>query len=151
MRILFLIIFVSINFVSAQDTPEQYRSDKVVFEKITSLNIAELDDFPVKLKEVFEESHRYVEEMKKICTGVYSTVVVGEDGSTTKSNKLTPQETEVCYRDLKSYQIKFVESIFDAKKMFLKKLNNISLVKLEEAKQVAVSRIHNNFVRKLLK
>ena len=65
-----------------------------------------------------------------------------------KSVKLSKEEREVCFRELKQVQQKYIESLFEAKKRYVIHLHKQRLEELEKSKEEAIKELMKKFNKK---
>ena len=97
---------------------------------------------------------RQIEHKKRVCRGEFSTVILAEGVLPAKSkeekplNKLSRKEREVCFREMKSIQLSFIENMFGARKRYLDFLHQLRLKELDKAHKQALEELKSSFDKK---
>ena len=151
MKKLILVFFGLLSLVQAEDISPQFDSTKEIIQLVNKLNKTTATDYVIKVDDIREKLEKYIEHKKRVCDGDFSTVILskGENESDPKKPvKLSKEEREVCFRELKQVQQKYIESLFVAKKNYMIHLHSLRLKELEESKQMALKNLMNSFNKK---
>jgi len=147
-----ILVFLSfLSLVQAEDISPQFDSTKEIIQLVNKLNKTAASDYVVKVDDIREKLEKYIEHKKRVCDGDFSTVILskGENESDSKKPvKLSKEEKEVCFRELKQVQQKYIESLFNAKKNYMIHLHSLRLKELEESKEMALKNLMNSFNKK---
>lgn len=83
---------------------------------------------------------------QKICRGEFSTLVMeAGESSELRPKKLGPLEKDLCLRDLKKFQIHFLNTVYELRKKYLVFLHRSRLQQLEKSHQTAVKDLEKRF------
>ncbi len=151
MNKLILVFFSFLSLVQAEDISPQLNSTKEINQLVNKLNKTAASDYVVQVDDIREKLEKYIEHKKRVCDGDFSTVILskGENESDPKKPvKLSKEEREVCFRELKQVQQKYIESLFNAKKNYMIHLHSLRLKELEESKEMALKNLMNSFNKK---
>jgi len=109
-------------------------------------------DYILKVDDYRSNLERFIENKKGVCEGEFSTVILSrndrESDNPKKPVKLTKEEREVCFRELKQIQQKYIEASYKAKKRYLIHLHELRLQELEHSKDSAIKDLTNRFNKK---
>ena len=146
--LLTLILF----FAGARDTVSVIRpnffTNKIqsTFEEIESLKP---EHFPKEIPTLRERVEKFLKYQKNICQGEFSTIVLNEfDGNDTGQNelkKLDQNERKLCFRELKSIQITFINSIHKARRNYLNHIHRQEMENLDTLRRKFVLSIEKSF------
>ncbi len=151
MNKLILIFFGFISLVQAEDISPQFNSTKEIIQLVDKLSETTPSEYVIKVDDIRGKLEKYIEHKKRVCDGDFSTVILskGENESDLKKSvKLSKEEREVCFRELKQVQQKYIESLFNAKKSYMIHLHSLRLKELEESKEMALKNLMNSFNKK---
>ena len=115
---------------------------KVIEAKVDSLSSTKPEDFIETVPALTKEIDHYFFKRQKVCLGEFSTIILSESGESSKGDKkLSDQEREVCLRNLKRLQLKYVNNLFELKKKYIiflheKRLEELDLAHKEEIKRL---------------
>ena len=151
MKIIFSLFILSISLFSFSQDDNQAGSKKQVTQLIENLKGLSPKEYTLKIEDVRDNLERYIENKKGVCKGDFSTVVLSrgeQESSNKKSVKLSKEEREVCFRELKQIQQTYIESLFEVKKRYLVYLHELRLNELEVAKEEAIKELMKTFNKK---
>ncbi|MBC98903.1 MAG: hypothetical protein CME63_14255 [Halobacteriovoraceae bacterium] len=146
-----LFIFNGRAIWAQNDSLSQFDSTKEIIAIVSQLERLDPSEYILKIDDVREKLEKYFENKKRVCEGDFSTVVLtkGErESDTKKSVKLSKEEREVCLRELKQVQQKYIESLFEAKKRYVIHLHKQRLEELEKSKEEAIKELMKKFNKK---
>ncbi len=146
-----LILGLTLSTFAQESIDPNFDSTKEVSELVKGLENLSASDYTLKIEEVRDKLEKYIENKKRVCDGDFSTVVLsrGErESDKKKSVKLSIEEREVCFRELKQVQQKYIESLFGAKKRYLVHLHQQRMNELEVAKEMAIKELNQTFNKK---
>jgi hypothetical protein len=126
-------------------------TSKEINQLITTLVDIPASEYTLKIDTTREKLEKYIENKKRVCDGDFSTVVlnrVEKDSDSKKLVKLSKEEREICFRELKQVQEKFIDSLFLAKKKYMIYLHEQRLAELEDSKEKALKELMNSFNKK---
>ncbi len=145
-------VLVALNFIGSAVTQDEIPAispEEELFRSFTQLSQADVDRQPGKLAKIYKRYKSLVEDKKDKCKARYMTVEIDKDGeSVTSKRKLTKKERESCYRELKSFQIKYIEREHKQKKKFFSKIHKNFMQELDKNKASAVKRINKSYNRR---
>ncbi len=143
-----LVIFFLVFSVRAQEQEEENPALQMkelktqVFDSLELLQKKELDaeSFSLEIEKIRTQFDQYSLLKKRQCSGEFSSVEIeGNVMRETKGKKLSKEEKQACYEQLKTIHISFISKIFEARKSFLKYLYGLQVKGLEKAKEEALS------------
>jgi len=131
--------------MAAVDEP-QFR--KLVIDRLDGLQKVDPDSYLDELKEVQELSHNYIEYKKSLCKGEFTAMTLGqlEDGKA-PTKKLSREEKEFCLRGLKTFQRRYIEGLYLARKKQLEWLQEGRLEELKNSRDEALKDLEKSFER----
>ena len=90
---------------------------------------------------------KYIEHKKLVCDGDFSSVILDDKGikKGKKSVSLTNQEKLMCFRELKSLQVEYINNIYVARKKYLQFIHSKSIKELELSKNESIKNIEKSF------
>ncbi len=154
MRLLITLLFISpCFFLWAQENqaPKEENTNEME-QMISAMTEIAASEYTLRIDDVREKLEKYIENKKRVCEGSFSTVVLSKrDRETTtdsKPVKLSKEEREVCFRELKQIQQKYISASFEAKKKYLIHIHELRLKELEDSKERALKDLLNSFNKK---
>lgn len=158
-RALLLTFFIATSAFSQQAVEQKEVSTTFEYTDQVSRKIEEVKSLPPKeylskinsYRDVVEE---YINHKKRVCSGEFSTIILGSKGlnaEETKKIRLSPEERELCFRELKALQINFVNNMFAARKKYLEYVHEKRIEELSKAREEALGSIHSTFSKSKLR
>ena len=74
-----------------------------------------LSQYPSRIDEYRQKMQKYIERKKRICRGEFSKIILSEETEETKG-KLSPEEKERCFEELKENQKSFINNMYNLRK-----------------------------------
>lgn len=147
---LFISIFSLINITFAQEEVDNSESTKEIVKVVSQLDKLSPENYMNKIDDIRERLEKYFDNKKRVCEGDFSTVVLtkGKRNNKNDSVKLSKEEREVCFRELKRVQQKYIESLFGAKKKYIVHLHELRLKEFEKSKDRAIKNLSKKFNKK---
>ena len=142
--ILFLVI--SLNGFSEEKTSFEYT--KEIHTKISELTRVQPSSYQARVYELKSELERFFSHKKKVCNGEFSSVILTDSLEEGGSNKLTKEEKELCFRELKALQTTFINNLFIARKNYLQWGHDKNLSDLNEERVKAILSLKESFAKK---
>ena len=147
-----IFLFLALFFVGAREVPSVIRSnfftDKIqsTFEEIESLKP---ESFPKEIPALRARVEKFLSYQKNICQGEFSTIVLNEFGGTdTRQNelkKLDQNERRLCFRELKSIQVTFINSVHKARRNYLDYVHRQEMESLDTLRRESVLSVEKSF------
>jgi len=102
--------------------------------------VSEVDQY----REIIE---KFIEHKKRVCSGEFSTMVLQTSGLAVpqERKKLGRAERKLCYREIKAFQITFINNMFQARKKYLNFLHTQRLQELEDSKTRVIKSLRAKF------
>lgn len=136
----------------AQGAPE---STKTMFEvsreiqrEVESLAKLDASKYHQSIDGIRQSLEKYIDNKKRVCNGEFSTVIIQNSAEKTEPpHKLTRDEKKLCFRELKAFQITFLNNMYLARKNYLDFLHQKRLEELTLAREEAVKSVQAGFDR----
>lgn len=112
---------------------------------IDSIEKIDTTDFTSKIGEITKELNLFFEYKKGVCRGEFSTIIFSSGNSETTNFKLTKKEQELCFRELKALQVKFVNKVFNGRRKYLQYLYDKDVKNLVELRTKTLDEIQKSF------
>ncbi len=148
----FISLFVSQALWAQQEAASGQDTSDEVELLIAGMGKISATEYNLKVDDIRGKLEKYIENKKRVCEGDFSTVILSkgerESGAAKKPVKLSKEEREVCFRELKQIQQKYIEASYEAKKRFLVYLHGERLKELEQSKEDALKHLINSFNKK---
>lgn len=146
-----IVLLMALISIPSRSWAEESSTDEM--EKvINEMGALKAVDYIIKIDDYREKLERFIENKKGVCEGEFSTVILArgdrESETPKKPVKLTKEEREVCFRELKQIQQKYIEASYEAKKRYLVYLHEQRLQELERSKDAAIKDLTNRFNKK---
>lgn len=114
---------------------------------IVELREADADKFIEKSSEYRERILAFIEKKRKICNGEFTSAIL--DGGVISSDhsikKLSAEEKEACYHELKVFHGKFLKSYHFSRKKYLEWVHGERLKNLDKAYQASVDDLEKSY------
>lgn len=149
--ILFSSFLPFIAFAEAEVKLSEEAELKQVNEKLESLKSLSSEDYLLKVDSYRDELEKYIDHKKGVCEGEFSTVILSRSQDDTDKEaplKLSKEEREICFRELKGLQETYLSSMYVAKRNYLIYLHEKRLKELEAAKNQAIKDLQERFNKK---
>ncbi|MCK5072305.1 MAG: hypothetical protein KAQ98_02695 [Bacteriovoracaceae bacterium] len=94
---------------------------------------------------------RYIENKKRVCSGEFSTIIVDDEKGISpaiEAKRLDERERKLCFKDIQTLQINFINKIFEARKRYLFYLHKIRLKELSEARESVIKNLKESFEKR---
>ena len=139
--------------VSGQTSTEEKNSNIFEYTRQISALIDSIDkidtlEFTKKIQEVTSELNRFFDYKKGVCRGEFSTIIFSSGDNEATNFKLTKKEQELCFRELKALQVKYVNKVFEGRKKYLQYLYDKDLKNLIELRTKTLDEIQKSFASK---
>jgi hypothetical protein len=139
-RILLLIFSVSI-YAQDDDITNTFEYTRNIYAKVKEIEHIKPEEYTRKLSDYRADIQRYIKHKKGVCEGNFSTVILEEDKKDKNEYKLSKQEQELCYRELKGLQLNYINKVFVAKRRYLdylhaQRIENLNIIRDESLKQL---------------
>jgi hypothetical protein len=120
-------------------------------EKLSKLRELEPDDYTNNIDSFRVSVEKYINYKRKVCSGEFSSIILDESSSAkaeVKKKKLSKDEKRVCFAELKSLQIIFINNMFIARKKFLKSVYSRALNELEKSREASLKNLKKRFKKR---
>jgi len=154
MNLLFLIFAVTFPLLSISSEKLNLKPGETSFEftqriKVELDNIANIqpEKYIAEVDQYRETIEKFIEHKKRVCSGEFSTMILRSmEAETSKERqKLTREERKLCYREIKAFQITFINNMFNARKKYLNYLHTQRLIDLENTKIKVIKSLRAKF------
>jgi hypothetical protein len=158
------IIFLSINSAHSVEVKPTVINDAVSYsgtfeytKKIISVirTIKDLtpDQFYKKIDHYRSNLEKYFLQKKKVCNGEFSTIILSEgrvraDLPAMEPRKLSREERELCFREMKALQLEYINNMFLARKNYLDFLHERRVAELLEARETSIKSLQSTFSKR---
>jgi hypothetical protein len=144
--LIFLLLFQSTAFSQEQSS---FEYTKRIHSRINELSSVEPSSYQSRVYELKSELERFFAHKKRVCNGEFSAVILSETNSVAESsNKLTKEERELCFRELKALQTSFINNLFLARKNYLEWGHKKNLEELNKEREKAIVSLKKSFSKK---
>mgnify|MGYP003673966395 CR=1 FL=1 len=151
--ILFSLLLNPVAWSQAEVEVIENSESAAILIKIKELESLKPEQFSQSVESLRGLLDRYFDNKKKVCNGEYSTMVLGDVGELGKTDdegrKLSKDERKVCFREMKSLQVNYINAIYAARKKYVLWLQEKQLDELAKVKDEAIKRLQTNFARYL--
>ena len=149
-KIIILNLFI---WIFAQPPPVQIPATKIlptgkIKEEMKKLRSLEPSDFLQKIDNYRNIVERFIEHKKRVCSGEFSKVVLGEETVGKERKKLTKEEKDSCFSELLSLHVTYIDNLFVARSRFLAHQHEIRMKNLDSAKIKSIENIKGKFTKK---
>lgn len=149
MKILILTLFFISFICAAVEDDDNILTSFNVLEKISRVKDIKPEEFLSSVRDNRSLIERFIEYKKKVCSGVFSTKILGEDGGIGgPATTLSKEEKVVCFRELQNIQITFINNLYIARKNYLEFLHKKRINSLGETRTEAIKRVRKVFGKK---
>ena len=154
MKITWLIFLISY-FPSAKSNVEleqekraELEYSKLIRQKLEEIKELAPEEYFHKIDQYRTQFEKYASHKKQVCKGVFSTIILDKNGKIKESGKaaqnsykLSKKEQSLCFQELNSLQISFVNNMFQSRKRYLNHLHQKRLQGLQEARDSAIKQL----------
>ncbi len=123
---------------------------KEMYAKIEEVKTLTPDIYVTKTQSLRREIDNYIDLKKGVCSGDYSTFVLDHKDLESSQHKLTKAEKDLCYRELRAFQVTYLNNLFIAKKNYLNFLHEERLKKLEEIRNETLRSLKATYDKQLI-
>lgn len=141
-----LLLIFSMNIFSEERTSFEYTRE--IHNKISELTTVQPSSYQARVYELKSELEKFFSHKKKVCNGEFSSVILTESLKEGSSNKLTKDEKELCFRELKALQTSFINNLFIARKSYLQWGHDKNLSDLNKEREKAILSLKESFAKK---
>jgi len=100
-----------------------------------------------------EQMERYVFHKKRVCNGEFSTFALAPneaiidtvDAGPHMQRKLNPEEKKLCFKELKAFQVTYINNLFTSRRRYLEYLHELRTRELDQAREEALNSIKRSF------
>jgi hypothetical protein len=95
---------------------------------------------------------KYFFQKRKVCNGEFSTMILSEakvteraDLPPSQAQKLSREERQLCFREMKALQIEYINNMFLARKKYLDYLHERRIAELLQARKESIDSVQSTF------
>lgn len=149
-----LVIAGSSSISLCEDEVEQnpFEYTQAIRKKLELIQTISPEEYPKSIDTLRGDMEKYIDHKKRVCDGEFSMIIMGEEeskGRKTGLKKLSKSERKLCYRELKSLQVTFINNTFVARKRYLEHIQKLSIYELEKSRDKALKSIQKSFMKKI--
>ena len=134
-------------FAKAKKSSFEYTTE--IHKKISDIKIVSPDNFIAELEDLKADLENFFDHKRKVCNGEFSSLILvassSKDGG---GNKLSAQERNLCFRELKALQSTYINNLFIARKRFLSWSFEKSIKNLDSERAKAIKSLQESFEKK---
>lgn len=145
----FIILF-SLSSLAQPEAKTDKEISKEMYEKIETVKEYAPSDYVTKTQSLRKEIDRYIELKKGVCSGDFSTFVLTQKDLEESRRKLTNLEKDLCFRELRAFQVTYLNNLFVAKKNYLNYLHEERLKKLDEIRDESLRNLKSTYDKQLI-
>ena len=125
---------------------------KKIKATLDEIRFLDAKNFPKKIFPLRLKVEKFTSYQKKICQGEFSTIVLNEFSTQGDNNgkkelkKLDKNERRLCFRELKSIQILFINAVHQARYNYLKIIHQRELEGLNSIKAESLQDLDKTFL-----
>ncbi len=142
-----LLLLLTIQMSWAQER-SAFEYTKEIHVKINELSKVQPTSYQSRVYELKTELGKFFSFKKKVCNGEFSSVILSDSPSVTSSSKLSKEEKELCFRELKALQTSFINNLFLARKNYLQWGHDRNLKELNDEREKAILSLNESFSKK---
>lgn len=128
------------------ETPFEYT--KRIHDELNAIKTLDPKVYFSKIDVYRSHLEKYIEHKKRVCDGEFSTIILSgkEEGDKSKpSRKLSKEERQLCFRELKALQITYINNMYVARKGYLDHLHQKRIQELQDSKDSAIKSLNSSF------
>ncbi len=147
--LLALTILISLS-LSAQESAQKtmFEVSREIQGEVESLAVLAPDKYFQTIDGIRERIEKYIDNKKRVCNGEFSTVIIQNSGEqSAPPHKLSREEKKLCFRELKAFQVTFINNMYLARKNYLDYLHKQRVEDLAKAREEAVKSVQAGFDR----
>lgn len=146
LTIFFMTLFSS--FVQAEASKTIFEVSREIQREVEKLATLEAEKYNQAIDGIRESLEKYIDNKKRVCNGEFSTVIIQNASEQSEPpHKLTREEKKLCFRELKAFQVTFINNMYLARKKYLDHLHAKRLEELSKAREEAVKSVQAGFDR----
>lgn len=153
MKSLILSFSLLLQFSLLAQEPKENEVDeatKKINEQVEAIKTTPPNEYVTKTQLIRRDIDKFIDFKKGVCAGDYSTFVLDHKDLASSEHKLTKIEKDLCYRELRAIQVKFINNLFIAKKNYLNFLHEERLKKLEEIRNDTLRTLKATYDKQLI-
>ncbi len=126
---------------------------KRIYQEVEQLKNVTPDNFAKEIDRFREQMERYIFHKKRVCNGEFSTFALAQneaminavDAGPRTQRKLTAEEKKLCFKELKAFQVTYINNLFIARGRYLEYLHDLRKQELSQAREEALNSIKRSF------
>ena len=123
---------------------------KKIRDEIESIKELKPENFFKRVDTFRANLEKYFLQKKKVCNGEFSTFILSEgtvrsDLPANQARKLSKEERQLCFREMKALQITYINNMFLARKKYLDFLHERRIAELMEAREKSIQSLQSTF------
>ena len=159
---LFLVLIIANAQVRGEGTASgagesTFEYTKRVYQEVEQLKNVTPDNFAKEIDRFREQMERYIFHKKRVCNGEFSTFALSQnepqnaalinsvDTAPRPQRKLTAEEKKLCFKELKAFQVTYINNLFTARSRYLEFLHDLRKQELNQAREEALNSIKRSF------
>lgn len=150
MKYFYFATLLIMNFVHAQEGAQKtmFEVSREIQSDVEALAKLVPDKYFQTIDGVREKIEKYIDNKKRVCNGEFSTVIIQNSAEqSAPPHKLSRDEKRLCFRELKAFQVTFINNMYLARKNYLDYLHKERLEDLAKAREEAVKSVQAGFDR----
>lgn len=148
-----IIIFIALFSLAshAQIKKSSFEYTNEIHGKISKIKDVAPDNFIGELEDLKKDLENFFDHKRKVCNGEFSSLILvasaSKDGG---GNKLSAQERNLCFRELKALQTTYLSNLFLARKRYLTWMFEKNIKDLDSERAKAIKSLQESFDKKSL-
>lgn len=146
--LLLIILFCQPLFSQEAGQKTMFEVSREIQSEVESLATLAPEKYFQTIDGIREKIEKYIDNKKRVCNGEFSTVIIQNSGEqSAPPHKLSREEKKLCFRELKAFQVTFINNMYLARKNYLDYLHKVRLEDLGKAREEAVKSVQAGFDR----
>ena len=138
---------------NASQGESTFEYTKRMYKEVEELKNIMPDIFPREVDRFRDQMERYIFHKKRVCNGEFSTFALAPneaiidtvDAGPHMQRKLNPEEKKLCFKELKAFQVTYINNLFTTRRRYLEYLHELRTRELDQAREEALNSIKRSF------
>ena len=138
---------------NASQGESTFEYTKRMYKEVEELKNIMPDIFPREVDRFRDQMERYIFHKKRVWNGLFSSFALAPneaiidtvDAGPHMQRKLNPEEKKLCFKELKAFQVTYINNLFTTRRRYLEYLHELRTRELDQAREEALNSIKRSF------
>jgi hypothetical protein len=138
---------------AATQGESSFEFTKRIYQEVEALKNISAENYPTEIDRFRDQLERYIFHKKRVCNGEFSSFVFeanlkilnSKDPNQRAQRKLTQEEKKLCFKELKSFQVTFINNLYATRRRYLDHLHSQRIKELDQTREDSLNAIRRSF------